>query len=280
MQGYLRPLAHFAQIVEDGSITGAARTLGLSPSALSESVRTLEARLGTPLLQRGRRGVTPTGKGLEVYEEARQIAAALRRVMAPEQGGTLEGTVKVSLPAEVAEYWIADGLHDLARTAPGIRVQLLVDDTLRDATKYARDLYVRVGPSAERAGVTMLAKARQDAVLVCAAGLDMGKAPNGLTLICAPFKGKTAEVRLGRGRMTFDETLIVDAAATRVALARAGLGATACLRRTVADDLASGAMIQIAPETLTLPVWSTVQTPHARPTAAQKAVAEAIAATF
>ena len=67
MDGYLRHLANFARIVDAGSLTGAANQRGVSPSAMSDSVRILETHFGIPLLERRRSGVVPTGKGGAVH---------------------------------------------------------------------------------------------------------------------------------------------------------------------------------------------------------------------
>ncbi len=72
------PLRYFCRIAELGSFTAAARVLGVSQPSLSVAVRKLEEVLETPLLHRGRQGVTLTRAGELLLERARQADAALR----------------------------------------------------------------------------------------------------------------------------------------------------------------------------------------------------------
>lgn len=75
-----RQLRHFCEIVNRGSMSGAARSLGIAQPSLSQLVRNLEGTLGTELLVRSARGVTPTEAGDCLYRHAceieRQLAAA------------------------------------------------------------------------------------------------------------------------------------------------------------------------------------------------------------
>jgi LysR family transcriptional regulator, regulator of abg operon len=73
----LRGLSHFLAVLKHGSITLAARELGLSQSGLSKSLKRLEDSLGEQLIERGRNGVSLTGYGRVL--EAR--AASIREQM-------------------------------------------------------------------------------------------------------------------------------------------------------------------------------------------------------
>ncbi len=73
----LDPLVVFVAVVDHKSFTGAARALGLTPSAVSRQLSQLEARLGTRLLARTTRSVAPTEAGQLYYDRGRQILEAL-----------------------------------------------------------------------------------------------------------------------------------------------------------------------------------------------------------
>ena len=84
MHSYLRHLANFARIVEAGSLKAASDHLGTAPSGLSDSVKILEMRYGSALLERHRGGMRPTSQGEDVYAHARTIVDALHQVFEEE----------------------------------------------------------------------------------------------------------------------------------------------------------------------------------------------------
>lgn len=75
----LAQLRYFEAVVEHGSLTAAARALGVSQPTLTVAMRKLEARYRTTLLLRDRRGVTPTDTGLALLRHAREVFEVLRR---------------------------------------------------------------------------------------------------------------------------------------------------------------------------------------------------------
>lgn len=99
-----RQLAYFRQIVESGSMSGAARALGVAQPSLSQQTRNLEEHLGTELLTRTARGVVPTEAGQLLYEHACRIADLL--VEAEEEVRAISsepsGRVDFGLPASVS----------------------------------------------------------------------------------------------------------------------------------------------------------------------------------
>ncbi len=74
----LHRIRGFVQVVENGSISRAARTLGVAQPALSRCLRELERSLGRQLLQRSGRGCSLTSDGQRVYEAGRRMVEALR----------------------------------------------------------------------------------------------------------------------------------------------------------------------------------------------------------
>src|SRR5438105_10349220 len=94
----LRRLSSFLAVVEEGSFTRAARRLGISQPSLSQQMRTLEAELGGPVLERLPRGIRLTGAGRALLPEAQ---AALR---AAERAGI---AARLALGLEVGELEVA-----------------------------------------------------------------------------------------------------------------------------------------------------------------------------
>lgn len=126
----LRQLRYFVAVVEEGSMTRAARRLRIAQQSLSQQVQALEAQLGAQLVIRSNRGVTPTAVGIVLLREARVVLAqteraieAVRRAARGESGelrlGFLTTVAHDLMPTIVRAFAASDraiGLHteDLA----------------------------------------------------------------------------------------------------------------------------------------------------------------------
>ncbi len=91
-------------VVEEGSLTGAARRLGTSQPALSRSLRALERRVGTELFDRLPRGMRPTAAGELLAANARAVAAATRQADR-ELDAHLRGAVELHVGLVVELRW-------------------------------------------------------------------------------------------------------------------------------------------------------------------------------
>jgi len=100
MKSSLDDIAVFVEIVDQGSLRAAARRLGLSPSAVSKRLTSLETRLEVQLLQRTTRRLALTQAGELLYEQVRaipgELAAAEERLR--EAAGRVEGVLRVVMP--------------------------------------------------------------------------------------------------------------------------------------------------------------------------------------
>ena len=170
MHGYLRHLANFAHVVQSGSITAAAARLDISPSVVSGSVKILEAHIGEPLLERRRSGVVTTGRGAAIAEDAQAVVDALARALRPKPDLALEGQVRISLPGEVADGWCDGALTEITDKAPDVRLQLFVEDQIQDHTRFARDLYLRIGPGQSYDKLRLMWKEKVETITVAAPG--------------------------------------------------------------------------------------------------------------
>ncbi|MBE7212520.1 MAG: LysR family transcriptional regulator [Gluconacetobacter diazotrophicus] len=125
-------LAAFLAVCEAGGFRVAARRTGRSASHLSETVTRLEARLGTPLLQRTTRAVRPTeaGRGLvdRLAPMLGEMRAALRDAGAPDQA--VGGTLKLNVPGAVMVDILPPLVDRFLAAHPRVRVELVVEDRL------------------------------------------------------------------------------------------------------------------------------------------------------
>lgn len=138
-------LAVFAEIVEAGSFAKAATRLGLSASALSHAMRTLEAKLGTRLLDRTTRSLAPTRAGEEMLLRLRPAMASVEEGLALLDVGRDKpsGRVRVNAHRPAAVHIVLPRLAALARDYPNVSVELVVNDGLVDIVAERFDCGVR-----------------------------------------------------------------------------------------------------------------------------------------
>jgi DNA-binding transcriptional LysR family regulator len=165
-------LKAFAAVVERASFARAAEHLGLSPSALSQTIRQLEARLNTRLLNRTTRSVAPTVTGTQLYGRIaplfREMADAVDEASAA--GGQTRGALRINTLGMAARQVIAPRLGRFHRMHPDVALDIVVDDALSDIVAGRFDAGIRVGGRLEKdmiavrltPDVKMVAVASQD----------------------------------------------------------------------------------------------------------------------
>lgn len=135
----------FLATVEAGSLSKAARALGLTQPTLSRQVAGLEAALGVVLFERIGRALVLTETGRDLVDHFRDMGAAAERIAlaAAGHGQTLEGRVTISASDVVATYLLVPLLRDLQDIAPGIEVEILASNTISDLQRREADIAIR-----------------------------------------------------------------------------------------------------------------------------------------
>ena len=164
----LPDLNAFMAVARERSFTRAAAQLGVSPSALSQSMRTLEERLGVRLLTRTTRSVAPTAAGERLIATVGQHLEAIEDGLAAlsDLRDKPAGTIRITAVDHAAETLLWPALSDFLAKYPEVHVDLIVDNTLRDIVaerfdagirmgeRVARDMIaVRIGPNLRMAAV-------------------------------------------------------------------------------------------------------------------------------
>ena len=141
-------------VVETGSLTTAAASLGCTQSAVSHSIDTLEKELGFALLKRSRAGVQLTNEGERILPAVRNYLSALEqlRQTASSIRGLDSGTVRIGAFTSVAVHWLPPVLKEFQRDYPRVDFKLLNGD-YHDVEQWLRDGSVDVGFVALPAGV-------------------------------------------------------------------------------------------------------------------------------
>lgn len=143
-------MAVFVRVVEAGDFSGAARALGLSPSAVSKLVARLEARLGTRLLRRSTRRLALTAEGEAFHVRAVAILAEIEAAER-EAGGARRpaGRVRIASSASYVAHVLAPLLPDFLARYPEIAIDIVQSDAISDLLADRADLAIRAGPLAD-----------------------------------------------------------------------------------------------------------------------------------
>ncbi|MGE0803526.1 MAG: LysR family transcriptional regulator [Lautropia sp.] len=142
----LNRLATFAEVVRCGSMSAAARYLGISPSAVSQQVRGLEAEYRVKLLHRTTRKITltATGSRFAVHCRAMLEAAARARSQLQRDRQVPDGELRITAPIGFARF-IGPALAPLLTEHPGLWLDLQASDQWLDLVEARIDLAIRVG---------------------------------------------------------------------------------------------------------------------------------------
>lgn len=140
----------FEAVVRAGSLSGAGRALGLTPSALSRIISRIEARLGVRLLIRTTRALTLTPEGHAYHLAARRILADLAESEDAIASRTApRGRLRVSVGPAYGHLVIVPLLAEFLARYPAILVEISVSDALVDVLAGQADVAVRIGPLAD-----------------------------------------------------------------------------------------------------------------------------------
>lgn len=145
----LNELQAFAAVAEAGSFRAAATRLGVTPSAVSHSLRTLEARLGLRLLNRTTRSVAPTEAGARLLATLAPALADIRRAVgeAREAADTPRGTLRLTAPRIAAHLVLMPLIARFLAAHPRMAVELDCNEALVDIVAAGFDAGLRFGES-------------------------------------------------------------------------------------------------------------------------------------
>jgi DNA-binding transcriptional LysR family regulator len=146
MADSIQEMAIFARVVGAGSLSAAARELGLSPALVSRRLAALESRLGARLINRTTRSLHLTDDGATYYEACARVLADIEEADATVSAGRVEprGTLRVALPASFGHQHIAPLIPRFAERYPQIQLALSLSDRTINLIEEGFDLAVRI----------------------------------------------------------------------------------------------------------------------------------------
>jgi DNA-binding transcriptional LysR family regulator len=252
----------FARIVEYGSLSQAAERLQLPKSTVSRRLTQLESRLGERLLTRTTRKLVLTELGASLLEHAQRVAeeTAAAGALAEHRQQAPSGLLRVSMPADFANLYLARMLPDFMARYPAITLELDLSPRRVDLVAENFDLAIRMGALPDDA--TLAARK----VLVSTWGLFAS--PSYTALHGLPehpddlFKHDLLSLRrmpngmarwsLTRGKTAWERDIPVRMMANSPELltrmAAAGMGIATCTTQFAAPLVARGTLVRVLPD--------------------------------
>jgi len=249
----------FARVAHHASFTRAATELEVSPSALSQTVRALEAQLGVRLLNRTTRRVGLTEQGERFLQ---QVAPGLQQIDAAFQDLDFlrdrpAGHLRINLPRIAAERLVLPRLPTFMARYPEVQVELFVDPSLADLVAGGFDAGIRLGECLAKDMIALPIGTAQRQVIVATPDYFRRHAPprvprdlvaheciryrrsNGRLMLWEFTRdGRDFEVEVG-GRLVVNESDLA------LQLTREGLGMAQLFESQAAAGVADGSLLRV-----------------------------------
>lgn len=254
----LRRMALLVAVVEARSMHSAARTLSLTPSAVSQQIRQLERETGVVLLNRSTRHLQLTSAGQAFYAGCRAMVEAAReaheRLAAARDA--VAGELRISAPVGFASTHLAPALAPLLTAHPRLTLGLVATDEVRDLAREGVDLAVVIGVAppttsyirkhlADWSNVLVAAPAYLEAHGTPASPADLSQH----ALLALPSWHHPADVFTGpRGeqvRLTHSRRVTCNDQLTVRQLTLAGCGLSLHVEPEIADELRTGRLVRV-----------------------------------
>lgn len=253
----------FLAVLDDGSLSSAARRLGITQPSVARHIEALEAGIGADLFVRSQRGLSPTDLARSLRPHAETIAASAAALLRTASGsiGKIEGTVRIGASEVVGVEHLPPILARLRRDHPRLAIELALTDRMEDLLRRDADIAVR---NAEPSQGALLAKRLPSIDLGFHANrsyLERRGTPTSIADLAGhDLIGFDAETPLLRGMLKhlpgLDRTsfaLRTDSNLAQLAAVRAGFGIGMCQATLAARD---PSLVRVLAEVaFPLPLW-------------------------
>lgn len=251
----LKSMVVFAQVVERGSFSAAAKHMGLSRAVVSYHINKLESQLEIQLLNRSTRTMAMTEAGKSYYDRCRVIAeqAAHARQQIEDLKNEPQGKLKLSCPVNVGLELIVPALNSFKKHYPRIELDLDLTDKVVNILQDGFDLAIRGAP---------LPDSELQATLLTTLSTCLCAAPDYLQQHGTPghpselehhqwviYKQQASHLTLTKGNRHYDipvkGSIQTNNAAARTAFVMGGHGLARVPLYDAKDKIASGALVPI-----------------------------------
>lgn len=143
----LTGLEVFSKVASNGSLSAAARAMGLSPTMVTKHIAALEARLGVKLFHRTTRRLSITEAGRNYLEASERVLAEIEAADANITADRVEprGVLRLNAPVTFGTRQIAPLLSEFTARYPRVTIELGLNDRLVDLAEEGWDLAIRIG---------------------------------------------------------------------------------------------------------------------------------------
>lgn len=284
----LKRMAVFATVVRHGSMSGAARALGLSTSAVSQQVRQLEREGGVTLLHRSTRKLALTEAGARFHEQCAALCAAAEQARAELAASrdAPSGELRLSAPVGFARH-VAPSLGGLLAAHPALRLRLLVDDATIDLITARIDLAIRFGRLADSSWAARRLCAMRWWLCAAPAWVEQhGQPPHPDSLLAHRWLGATrgpgggllVELRSPEGEarsLRVEPRIASNNQLSIQQMCEAGLGVALMGSMDVHADVQAGRLVRLLPDWSFggLDIWAVTPQRDAQPAKVRQAIA-------
>ncbi len=256
----LNRLAVFVAVVETGSLSAAARRLGIATTMVSAHMQRLEREVGASLLLRTTRSLRMTEAGEGFFDAARQIVADTERAIAAAAGNTAEprGRLRVTAPVDYAERVLAPVAVALTQRHPHLQIDVLAVDRPLDLVAEQIDVAIRIGQLADSELRATRIRSFSAYVVASPSLLEGRAAPAhpgelaalpliALTVLPQPLQCRFNADGEAEQAVRLQSVLSFNTASALRSAALAGGGMAMLPDYLVADDLAAGRLVRLLP---------------------------------
>ncbi|UAJ11767.1 LysR family transcriptional regulator [Glacieibacterium megasporae] len=250
-------------VLDEGSLSAAARVLGLTQPTVGRHIDALEAALGVDLFIRSQRGLEPTDLAFSLHAQAQVMATAAAALLRTASGtaGEVSGIVRISTSDVVGVEHLPPVLTRLRRAHPALVIELALTDRVSDLLAREADIAIRMTEPTQGAllarrlpSIDLGFHAHSDYLAAAGTPASVGELP-AYTLI-----GYDTDTRALRAMAATLPTLDragfafrADSNLAQLGMIRAGFGIGFCQTAIACRD---PALVRVLPEiTLPLPLW-------------------------
>ncbi|NKJ00735.1 LysR family transcriptional regulator [Novosphingobium sp. SG707] len=254
----------FAAVLREGSLSAAARALGLTQPSVARHVEAFEQAVGGKLFLRSQRGLSPTDRALALQPYAEELVAASAAMLrtASADPEDIAGTVRISASEIVAAEHLPPMLAAIRRQYPKLSIELVASDAVDDLLQRRADIAIRMVDPVQQALVARRIGTVQLGLYAHRDYLDRRGLPQSIAelpghdLIGVDRNSSLSRAITGAlpGIEHGDFALRADNTVVHLAAIRAGFGIGICQTRIAARD---SALVQVLPDAFVfgLPLW-------------------------
>lgn len=258
----LDELAIFVEVLNHGSLAGAARKLRRSAPAVTRAIASLEQRFGARLVERTTRSLAPTQAGIRLAERAAIVLSSYNDALQYTAETQLKGPLRITAPVLFGRRHIAPLVMEFQSLHPEIQMELMLSDRNLDLIEQGIDVAVRIG-HLENSNKVARRLGQVNVVLVASpeylADYPVLRQPSELAGHQTVLSSRDTfnEWRFGLHedgpRVRLSPHLVFNDVETRLLAVKSAKGIARFLSYQVADELLDGTLVRLLPEFEPLP---------------------------